>query len=155
MGIVDKSADLQVWITSLTKFTNNQALPRELVQKIDEHFKFVWKNDRLSSLSPDDPYLKQMPKPLKHRLIKYLFDDIFSLFRGFLLTNEFRDSPFYYDLAFEMLPRKYDAKEMILRQGEPVHEIYLIKEGSVRSFYFVQVLIINRYSSTLNMKGSL
>ena len=50
MGIVDKSADLQVWITSLTKFTNNQALPRELVQKIDEHFKFVWKNDRLSSL---------------------------------------------------------------------------------------------------------
>lgn len=135
MGIVDKSADLQVWITSLTKFTNNQALPRELVQKIDEHFKFVWKNDRLSSLTPDDQYLKQMPKPLKHRLIKYLFDDIFSLFRGFLLTNEFRDSPFYYDLAFEILPRKYDAKEMILKQGEPVHEIYLIKEGSVFIYF--------------------
>ena len=147
MGIVDKSADLQVWITSLTKFTNNQALPRELVQKIDEHFKFVWKNDRLSSLTPDDSYLKQMPKPLKHRLIKYLFDDIFSQFRGFLLTHEFRDSPFYYDLAFEMLPRKYDAKEMILKQGEPVHEIYLIKEGSVYIYFEHEGKQIGKYFS--------
>jgi hypothetical protein len=55
-----------------------------------------------------------MPKPLKYQLIRYLFDDIFSLFRGFLLINEFRDSSFYYDLAFELLPRKYDAGEMIL-----------------------------------------
>jgi CRP-like cAMP-binding protein len=147
MGIVDKSADLQVWITSLTKFTNNQALPRELVQKIDEHFKFVWKNDRLSSLTPDDSYLKQMPKPLKHRLIRYLFDDIFSQFRGFLLTHEFRDSPFYYDLAFEMLPRKYDAKEMILKQGEPVHEIYLIKEGSVYIYFEHEGKQIGKYFS--------
>lgn len=72
-----------------------------------------------------------MPKPLKYQLIRYLFDDIFSLFRGFLLINEFRDSSFYYDLAFELLPRKYDAGEMILSEDEPVHEIYLIKEGSV------------------------
>ena len=48
-----------------------------------------------------------------------------------MLINEFRDSPFYYDLAFEFLPRKYDPGEMILKQGEAVHEIYLIKEGSV------------------------
>ena len=136
MGIVDKSADLQVWITSLTKFTNNQTLPRELVQKIDEHFKYVWKNDRLSSLTKDDPYLQQMPKPLKHDLIRYLFDDIFALFRAFFLTKDFSDSQFYYDLAFEMLPRKYDAKEVILKQGEPVHEVYLVKEGSVRKYTF-------------------
>lgn len=131
MGIVDKSVDLQVWMTSLSKFTNNQPLPRELVKKIDEHFKFFWKNDRLSSLTPNDKYLKQMPKPLKYQLIKYLFDDIFSLFRAFLLINDFRDSPFYYDLAFEFLPRKYDPEDIILKQGEAVHEIYLIKEGSV------------------------
>jgi len=131
MGIVDKSADLQTWITSLTKFTNNQPLPRDLIQKIDEHFKFFWKNDRLSTLTPNDKYLQQMPKPLKQELIRYLFDDIFSLFRGFLLINEFRDSPFYYDLAFEFLPRKYDAGEFVLKQGETVHEVYLIKEGSV------------------------
>ena len=131
MGIIDKSADLQVWMTSLSKFTLNRPLPRELVQRIDDHFKFFWKNDRLSSLTPDDKYLEQMPKQLKYQLIKYLFDDIFSLFRGFLLTSEFRDSPFYYDLAFELLPRKYDPSEFILHQNDVVHEIYLIKEGSV------------------------
>ena len=131
MGIVDKSADLQVWMTSLSKFTANQPLPRELVHKIDEHFKFFWKNDRLSSLTPDDTYLQQLPNHIKYRLIKYLFDDVFSLFRGFLLTAEFRDSPFYYDLAFELLPRKYDPSEFILHQSDVVHEIYMIKEGSV------------------------
>jgi len=145
MGIVDKSSDLQTWITSLTKFTNNQPLPRDLVQKIDEHFKFFWKNDRLSSLTPDDKYLQQMPKPLKHELVRYLFDDIFSLFRGFLLINEFRDSPFYYDLAFEFLPRKYDANEYILKQGEAVHEVYLVKEGSVYIYFEYDGKKIGKY----------
>jgi CRP-like cAMP-binding protein len=138
MGIVDKSADLQVWMTSLSKFTANQPLPRELVAKIDEHFKFFWKNDRLSSLTPDDKYLQQMPKQLKHQLIKYLFDDIFTLFRGFLLTRDFESGPngsFYYELAFEFLPRKYDPEEFILKQGEVVHEVYLIKEGSVYIYF--------------------
>jgi Cyclic nucleotide-binding domain len=147
MGIVDKSVDLQVWMTSLSKFTNNQPLPRDLVQKIDEHFKFFWKNDRLSSLTPDDKYLKQMPKPLKHQLIRYLFDDIFSLFRGFLLINEFRDSPFYYDIAFEFLPRKYDHDEMIMKQGDPVHEVYLIKEGSVFIYFEYNGKKIGKYFS--------
>jgi len=145
MGIVDKSADLQTWITSLTKFTHNQPLPRDLVQKIDEHFKFFWKNDRLSTLTPNDKYLQQMPKPLKHELIRYLFDDIFSLFRGFLLINEFRDSPFYYDLAFEFLPRKYDAGEFVLKQGEAVHEVYLIKEGSVYIYFNYEGKKVGKY----------
>jgi len=51
MGIQDKGSDLQVWMTSLSKFTNNKPLPQSLVKQIDEHFKYFWKNDRLSSLT--------------------------------------------------------------------------------------------------------
>ena len=47
-----------------------------------------------------------MPKPLRHEVIKYLFEDIFLLFRGFLLIKEFPKSNFFYELAFELLPRK-------------------------------------------------
>ena len=46
--------------------------PQELVKKIDEHFKYYWKHDRLSSLTQDDEYLQIMPKPLKYNLINYL-----------------------------------------------------------------------------------
>jgi len=135
MGIVDKGADLQVWMTSLSKFTSNQPLPRDLVQKIDEHFKFFWKNDRLSSLTLDDKYLNLMPKNLRYNLICYLFDDIFQMFRGFLLKKEFPDSQFYYEIAFEFLPRKYDPEDFIIKRGDVVHEIYMIMEGSVHIYF--------------------
>ena len=134
MGIVDKGADLQVWMTSLSKFTSNQPLPRDLVQKIDEHFKFFWKNDRLSSLTIDDKYLNLMPKQMRYDLIKHLFDDIFQMFRGFFMRKEFEDSMFYYEIAFEFLPRKYDPEEIIIKKGDVVHEIYMVMEGSVIIF---------------------
>ena len=53
------------------------------------------------------------------------------MFRGFLLKKEFPDSQFYYEIAFEFLPRKYDPEEIIIKKGDVVHEIYMIMEGSV------------------------
>lgn len=135
MGFVNKDADLNMWIVSLNKFTPTGVLPGELVKRINEHFKYVWKNDRLSSISPDDAFFKQMPKSLQQNLITYLFDDIFTRFRSFLHTEKFKNSPFYLELAFQLLPRKYSANEYILKQGSPVQEIYLINEGSVFIYF--------------------
>jgi len=135
MGLVNKDADLQMWIRSLSKFAPSGALSGELVKRIHEHFQFVWKNDRLSSIGPDDPFLNQMPKSLQQNLIGFLFDDIFTRFRSFLHTEKFKGSPFYLELAFELLPRKYEVNEFILRQGSHVQEIYLINEGSVFIYF--------------------
>lgn len=55
----------------------------------------------------NDKYLLSMPKSVRKDLINYLFNDIFKLFRGFFHLTDFRDSDFYYDMSFEMLPRKY------------------------------------------------
>lgn len=38
--------------------------------------------------------------------MKYLFEDIFHTFRGFLLIKDHFGSPFYYELAFEFIPVK-------------------------------------------------
>ena len=65
MGIVDRRNDLQMWMTSLDKFNVNVPIPRALLKKINDHFNFFWKHDRLSSLTPDDKYLQTMPVPLR------------------------------------------------------------------------------------------
>lgn len=65
MGIIDRRNDLQMWMTSLDKFNPNQPIPRALLKKINDHFNFFWKHDRLSSLTPDDKYLQTMPVPLR------------------------------------------------------------------------------------------
>lgn len=65
MGVQNKGSDLQVWMTSLSKFTSNQPLPKDLAKKIDLHFKYYWKNDRLRSLTIEDKYLQMMPKALR------------------------------------------------------------------------------------------
>ena len=68
MGIVNKSSDLQNWLTSLSKFTGNKPLPRILMNSIERHFKYFWKNDRLHSLSIDDPYLMTMSSSLRYKV---------------------------------------------------------------------------------------
>lgn len=134
MGIVDQGSDLQVWLTSLSKFTSQKPLPRDLVKKIDQHFRFYWKNDRLSSITPDDPFLKLLPKDIRFDLIMYLFEEVFQMFRGFFLRRdkEFSKNQFFFDVAFCLLPRKAEANEEILKQGEDVNEIYFILDGEIK-----------------------
>jgi hypothetical protein len=38
MGAIDKGAELQNWMTLLTRFTGNKPLPKELINAIDNHF---------------------------------------------------------------------------------------------------------------------
>jgi len=47
-----------------------------------------------------------MPKTVRYDLIKYLFDDVFKLFRAFFHMSEFPESNFYYEIVFQLLPRK-------------------------------------------------
>lgn len=65
MGIIDRRNDLQEWMTSLDKFNPQVPIPRSLLRRINDHFNFFWKHDRLSSLTPDDKYLQTMPVPLR------------------------------------------------------------------------------------------
>lgn len=80
------------------------------------YFDFFWKFDRLAGLHPEDEYLKIMPRVLKDDVMKYLFEDIYTLFRSFLMKKDFEGSLFYYELAFEFIPR-YFKDEVISMRG--------------------------------------
>lgn len=144
MGNVDKRTDLQMWLTSLNKF-NPQPVPKELVQRIDDHFKFFWQHDRLSGLTPDDQYLMTMPAQLRMQLVNFLFDDIFTLFRGFLNKKKFQNSTFYYDIAFLLLPRRYEPGATILKKGTMAEEIYLVLDGEISVGLEFEVTPIMRF----------
>lgn len=89
----------------IAKFTS-KPLPQTLVQQIDDHFNYFWKHDKLCDLKKNDKFLLTMPKPVRKDLIEFLSNDFFKLFRGFFHLSDFRGSNFYYELAFEILPRK-------------------------------------------------
>lgn len=42
MGAVDKSGDLHNWQVLLTRFTNNQPLPKSLQYQIEVNFSYYW-----------------------------------------------------------------------------------------------------------------
>ena len=62
VGIVDKGSELENWLTYLTRFNANRPLDKELVDDIEDHFKYFWPEYKLSTLSPTDPYLNSLPK---------------------------------------------------------------------------------------------
>ena len=78
-------------------------------------------------------------------MIMYLFDDVFQMFRGFFLKKEFERSPFFYDAAFYLLPRKAETGEEILKQGDDVNEIYFILDGEVKLSFNTPAGEVARY----------
>ena len=56
MGTLDKSDELNVWITSLERFTNKTKtnLSVSLVNQIISNQNYLWENDRLAYYDKDD-----------------------------------------------------------------------------------------------------
>jgi len=46
----DQTFELHNWITLLTRFRENKPLPNTLYYQINNHFKYFWANNRLSSV---------------------------------------------------------------------------------------------------------
>lgn len=114
MGVVDKGLDLHNWLTLLSSFSSNKPLPRTLLQKIENHFDYYWKTDRMTSLKIDDPYIKALPSLVKKKIItNYLFSDVFFHFRHFFNSKEYEDSEFLYEISFGFMPRKFPAGVII------------------------------------------
>jgi hypothetical protein len=86
-----------------------------------------------------------LPRNLRFELITYLFDDVFTTFRGFFLKKEYPDSYFFYELAFCLLPRKVESGDKLISQGDDVNEIYFLMDGEVKIEFDSDFGCINRY----------
>ncbi len=71
VGIVDKGSELENWLTYLTRFNGNRPLEKALVDEIEEHFKYFWLEYKLSTLSPNDPYLNSLPKYTRYFVLAH------------------------------------------------------------------------------------
>ena len=110
LGAVDNSSNLHNWLSLLSNFSKNIPFENDLINNIDVHFNYFWKQDRNAYLTRDDPYLQSLPKSLRIRLIDFMWGDILNNFSHFLLydkTNRSKYHRFYFDFAFSLLPRRY------------------------------------------------
>ena len=87
-----------------------------------------WQAETVDSLiSPDDPYISDIPEATIRAIKDYLFDDLHSLYR----KSFFRSADFMYDITFNLLPRSYLHGELILSEGEEATEVLLVTKGRV------------------------
>ena len=131
-GDRDQGSDLENHINSLKYFCPNQPFNRDLIENIDKHFKFFWKNNRMFSIDKNDKYLSNLPKDLKISLVEYFWYDIFTKFNNFFLYRKYKNVyyKFYYELSFLIMPRLFYKDEIIYKADEEVEELYLIMEGA-------------------------
>jgi hypothetical protein len=134
LGISDKGEELQNWLTLMSKFSNSKPLSNELIKKIDNHFAYFWENDRNSTIDKNDPYLTFLPKSLRLKIIEFLWGDVFNKFSNFFMYysgNKEKFFKFYYNISFNLMPRKFLNKEYIFSPNEDIEEMYLLFEGTV------------------------
>ena len=134
MGVVDKSGDLHNWLLLLTRFTNNQPLPKSLTTQIEANFSYFWAHDRLSCLTSEQ-YLDALPQKLKNQIMTvYLFSDLFKNFKKFFSVDSVSESRFLYEVAFGFMPRRFEATDedgVIYDEEDEVPEMYFLTEGTV------------------------
>ena len=146
-GDKDQGSDLHNHISLLNEFCPNQPFSEELVKRIEKHFKFFWRNNRMFSIDKNHKYLSHLPKELKISLVEYFWYDIFTKYNTFLLYRKYKNIyyKFYYELSFLLMPRLFSKDEIIYKVDEEVEEIYLIMEG-------VATMEFGKYKNLIHQK---
>ncbi|KAL4446027.1 hypothetical protein ABPG74_011019 [Tetrahymena malaccensis] len=151
LGYVDRKIEIEEWILSLSNYTE-RSIDKKLVNQIQNHFDYFYRNSRLSVISQRDKYFQLMPQDLKREMIKHLFQDIFyTKFRSLFLLNgkfECSDYGFYIDTAFQLIPMKYCQGDIICKQGDKFSEVYLVQQGEIEATFTLDDIKVSRFFSS-------
>lgn len=80
LGLGDKSDDLEYFLISMQRFTNNTPITRQMMETVYLHQQYFWANDRIGTLSSNEDF-KQIPTYIIETVItQHLFYDIFQTF---------------------------------------------------------------------------
>ena len=132
-GDTQQDGELNDFLTHLENLNKNGKNSPRLLKEIQEHFRYIWTNNRMISISKKDKFLQNIPKEIKTKLVEYLWNDVLTTFNKLLMYKDYKDMyyEFYYQLGFLMFPRKFRENEVIFEAGEEVEEFYLIIDGSI------------------------
>jgi len=142
-GDVDKGALLQNWLNLLQSFSKGKKFDKNLINSIEKHFQFFWKNNRMLGVEKNDKFLVNLPKKIKEQVVDYFWGDFFKRFSNFFLYKEKINNilyhrkfvKFYFELSFLIMPRLFEINEIIYNQNDDVEEMYFIIIGMVEIGY--------------------
>jgi CRP-like cAMP-binding protein len=125
-SLSEKEINLDKWFIDLSSHHKYKISP-ELQRNIKDYFMYFWENDHSTLISQSD-FLMRMPQKLRHEFMDYLFADELKYFKIFFSDYELN---LRYVLMLNMYPRIFEDKAPIIKAGEEVDEIYLIRRGKV------------------------
>ena len=142
-GDVDKGSLLQNWLHLLQSFSKGKKFDKNLINDIEKHFEFFWKNNRMLSVEKNNKFLVNLPKKIKVQVVDYFWGDFFKKFSNFFLYKEKINNvlyqrkfvKFYFELSFLIMPRLFEVNEIIYNQNDDVEEMYFIIIGMVEIGY--------------------
>ena len=159
MGTLDKSDELNTWITSIERFTTKTRtnLSVSLVGQIISDENYLWENDRLGFYDNEDKQFQLLPEYIKTNIIYHtLFNDIFDMHHRFFTPNSKpimrNDIFFLVDIAKGLIPRRFLADSLcdrvIYEEDQEVAEMYFVQSGFIG-------IGINEYGCSTNSKSEL
>ena len=136
-GKEDKMGQLNIWLSKLEH--EKQIMPIKLKEKIQDHFLYFWRNDRLGSMANiatendenfskiSHGFLNQLPKAMQLKIIDHMFDDFFYRFKYFF--KHFGEVK--HIIVLYIQPRIYPANSIILDANELPQEVFFKTNGTI------------------------
>jgi len=112
---VDPEEKLFNWLKLIKQIRNqpfigSKDISSDLKERIVQHFRYYWENDRAGVLLSNEEYFFSLSYSIREIILtKFLFSDIFEMaaFKSFFnVGNDFQNS-FIYEVSFGFIPRQF------------------------------------------------
>lgn len=114
-------------IDNLKSFVRYRDLPLELQNRIRDYYAYLWKK-RLGYDELD--FLNNLPSGLKKEVEVHLKRRIIDRIPLFTEAND----AFLNDIAHHLRPTVYTPGDMVIREGDAGHEMYLVIKGKLKVY---------------------
>ena len=108
ISVADKTKELEQFLISMQRFTNNTPLPKQLIESIYLNQQYYQSNDWLASFEENNKNFRLIPTYIKNAIITtHLFSDVFRLFERFFQPNLMKNKKFIAEIARGLMPRLF------------------------------------------------
>mgnify|MGYP001048764560 CR=1 FL=1 len=116
-------------------FIGGKDISKELKERIVQHFRYFWENDRAGVLLSNQEYFFSLSYNIREIILtKFLFSDIFetNAFKPFFHVGNDFEKNFIYEVSFGFIPRQFVPTawdRYIIEEESDVTEIQFIMKG--------------------------
>ena len=126
-----KSEELDQWILKIDRANIDKKLPTELFDEIKNFFRNYWQRDH-TMVHSDEAFLNQLPRDLRSKLIRHLFQKFINRFNVFF---EGTQQAFIDEVVINLVPRKFPKNTDIIKIDHGTKYVYFLLKGDVSKSY--------------------